>query len=183
MIESVQQISVNEVETENINKDSSSTIIQCNDIEEEFIGKRRRSSSMDILAEAASATCSTSSYSGQTSRASDDWDDDLEHKRSRSLAVDNDAALITAQLNDKIDKSSSSASSSACNNNTTSRRTRSATFSYSPFTSKDPDLFSPQSGEKFRTLNWIANLHEDEHTTADLLSNLSQFKVSTLTPL
>lgn len=168
MIDSVQPMAVKPVVTET-NLNDSNSIVQCTDMEE-FAGKRRRSSSMDILAEAASATCTASTYSGQTSRASEDWDDELEHKREVSIIVDGDIHATRDNVND-------SSSSSTFN---ISKRPRSATFSYSPFTSKDPDLmFSPKSGEKFRALNWIANFHEDEHTTADLLSNLSQFKVRT----
>ena len=132
---------------------------QCNqqiiDDVEDIIGKRRRrSSSMDILAEAASVSCST--FSGQTSRASDDcqWESEGENKK------DNQHNIGKLSNVNKL------------------RRPRGATFSYSPFTSKDPDLvFSPKSGEKLIALNWIANFQEDEHATADLLSSLSQFRV------
>lgn len=125
--------------------------------ETEFTEKRHRSSSMDILAEAViSVTCST--LSGQTSCASEDWDDEGELKKDNPNNIDE---LSFSRL----------------------KRPRGATFSYSPFTSKVPDLvFSPNSGDKFMTLNWIANFKEDEHTTADLLSNLSQFKTQYKSP-
>lgn len=140
----------------------------------EVFEKRRRSSSMDILAEVAAVT-SSSTYTGQsghTSRASVDWDD----TEAVNYHLNEGNHESETETENKDDTAVQTSSSSFLN-----KRPRGATFSYSPFTSKDPDFcFSPKSSDKFRALNWIANFHEDEHTTADLLSNLSEFKVCIL---
>jgi hypothetical protein len=128
--------------------------------------KRKRASSMDILAEAAST-----SLSGQTSHASDDSSTDAKEnlKHLVSFSIQNQSLNQEKAEDDSIQTFQPFFRQ---------QRPRGATFSYSPFKSEDPEfenIIPDKSG--MRALSWLAKIVDDEVSTAEVLSGLSNFKV------
>lgn len=144
-----------------------------NVIQLEMETKRARSSSMDILAEAATYTYGVEASAKRISPSID--------TSSSSSSANNNSKNIYSDK--KVDVPSVPKFQLALVESSIPdlHRPRGATFSYSPYNSKDPSIeiqYRPivNGNATPRTLNWYATAADDEVNTVELLSGLSHTK-------
>jgi hypothetical protein len=169
---------ITSISIQDTNKSNRNEFRLASDDSLEADARRKRSSSMDILAEAA-----VSSFSGQTSRSSTS-DDEIESKVGSELkyfSTSTNADVSSSKKLHELSEMSTMTVTKICDFNSPLRRARGATFSYSPFTSKISKFEKSPSGSNNNTnpaLSWLAMAADDEVNTAALLSGLSDIKVS-----
>lgn len=141
------------------------------DAQLELETKRARSSSMDILAEAATYTYGVEASAKRISP--------VDNSLATSMSVNNPPESTSTKKPEVPPFQLALPESSTTNLN----RPRGATFSYSPYNSKDPSIEIHPSYRPIvngnatpRTLNWFATAADEEVDTVQLLSGLSHIK-------